>query len=81
MDCSHFEEILFLYTDDQLDQEVLVRYRRHIDFCPECARRAAYTRRFLTVVRSRCVKASAPEALRQRILASLPHRLEGDRDS
>jgi mycothiol system anti-sigma-R factor len=78
MDCSYFEEILFLYTDDELEHELVVRYRRHIGLCPECARRAAYTRRFLMVVRSRCTKASAPETLRRRILASLPHRLEGD---
>lgn len=78
MDCSRFEELLFLYTDDQLEQEVVVSYRRHIELCPECARRAAYTQRFLTVVRRRCVRAPAPERLRRRILASLPHRLAGD---
>ncbi len=76
MDCSHFEELLFLFTDDQLEAEVVVSYRRHMDLCPECARRAAYTERFLTVVRRRCVRASAPETLRRRILASLPHRTD-----
>ena len=37
MDCSRFEELLFLYTDDQLEQEILVLYRQHIDLCPDCA--------------------------------------------
>ncbi len=79
MDCSHFEELLFLYTDDQLEAEVVVRYRRHMDHCPECARRAAYTKRFLTVVRRRYVRAPAPDTLRRRILASLPHRTDRGR--
>ena len=74
MDCSRFEELLFLYVDDQLEAEVVVHYRRHIDLCPECARRAAYTHRFLRVMRRRYVPTSAPDELRRRILASLPHR-------
>lgn len=76
MDCSKFEEIVFLYSDDQLEQELVVRYRRHIDVCPECARRAAFTRRLLLVLRQRCGRATAPERLRRRILASLPHRTD-----
>ena len=74
MDCTRFEEILFLYTDDQLEAEVVVTYRRHMELCPECARRAAYTQRLLMVMRQRCRRTVAPESLRQRILASLPHR-------
>ena len=78
MDCSRFEEVLFLYTDDQLEQEVVVLYQRHIELCPECARRAVYTQRLLTIVRKRCVRTTAPDHLRRRILASLPHRTPGD---
>jgi len=75
MDCSRFEEIVFLYSDNQLKQELVVRYRRHIDLCPECARRAAYTSRLLVILRQRCERATAPQRLRRRILASLPHRV------
>lgn len=74
MDCAKFEEIVFLYSDNQLEQELVVFYRQHIDLCPECARRAAYTERLLSMLRQRCGRAAAPERLRQRILASLPHR-------
>lgn len=74
MDCLRFERILFLYTDNQLEQESVMLYHQHIELCPECARRAAYTQRLLTVVRARCVRTSAPDHLRRRILASLPHR-------
>lgn len=78
MDCTRFEEILFLYTDNQLEQEIVVLYRQHMDLCPECARRAAYTQRLLMVVRKRCARTAAPARLRRRILASLPHRSAGD---
>ena len=74
MDCSRFEEIVFLYSDNQLEQELVVFYRRHIDLCPACARRAAYTDRLLGILRQRCERATAPDRLRRRILASLPHR-------
>jgi len=74
MDCAKFEEIVFLYSDNQLEQELVVFYRRHIDLCPECARRAVYTHRLLTLLRQRYVRETAPEKLRRRILASLPHR-------
>lgn len=79
MDCAKCEEVIFLYADDQLEQEVVVHYHRHIEVCPTCARRAAYTIRLLTVVRTRCRRASAPERLRRRIVASLRHRDESAR--
>ena len=74
MDCAKFEEIVFLYSDNQLEQELVVFYRQHIELCPECARRADYTDRLLTALRKRCARETAPERLRRRILASLPHR-------
>lgn len=76
MDCSKFEEIVFLYSDNQLEKELVVLYRQHIDLCPECARRAVYANRLLVILRQRCERATAPERLRQRILASLPHRTD-----
>jgi len=33
-----------------------------------------YTRKLLVIVREKCVRCSAPERLRHRILTSLPHR-------
>ena len=72
MDCSKFEEIVFLYSDNQLEQGLVVLYRRHLDLCPECAQRAVYTERLLMILRRRCVRAPAPPGLRQRIFANLP---------
>jgi mycothiol system anti-sigma-R factor len=71
MDCSSFEEIVFLYSDNQLEQELVVLYRRHIKLCPHCAHKAVYTERLLTILRRRCNRATAPAELRERILAAL----------
>ena len=71
MDCSRFEEIVFLYSDNQLEQELVVLYRRHIELCPHCARKSVYTERLLTILRRRCHRATAPAELRERILAGL----------
>ncbi len=71
MDCSRFEEIVFLYSDNQLEQELVVLYRQHIELCPRCAHKAVYTERLLTILRRRCNRATAPEELRERILAGL----------
>jgi len=49
----------------------VVLYRRHIDLCPHCARKAVYTERLLTILRRRCNRATAPAELRERILAGL----------
>ena len=76
MKCSKVREVVFLYTDNEMEEELLVAFREHLVVCPECARRLDYTRRVLTVLRSRCSRARAPERLRRRILTSRPQRRE-----
>jgi len=71
MNCRKFTEVVFLYTDDEMDGELLVSFREHIELCPGCARRIDYTRRMLMTFRQRCARATAPEILRERILARL----------
>lgn len=74
MKCSRVKEVIFLYTDNELEEEVRVSVRRHVELCPECARQIAYTARLLQLLRQRCKRATAPSRLRRRILTSLPHR-------
>ncbi len=74
MRCSSVQEVIFLYTDNELDEEICVSVRRHVELCPECAREIAYTARLLQLLRQRCKRATAPSRLRRRILTSLPHR-------
>jgi mycothiol system anti-sigma-R factor len=79
MDCKRVREVIFLYADNELEEEVCVAIREHLVLCPHCARRIEYTTKILTIVRKRCTRASAPESLRQRILTGLPHRGGGER--
>jgi anti-sigma factor (TIGR02949 family) len=75
MDCRKIrEELVFLFADNEMGQELLVAFERHVSACPHCAREARYTRRLLTVVRERAVRWRAPRRLRARILARMPHR-------
>ncbi len=75
MKCEKFQEdFLFRFVDNELGQELLVHFRRHVADCPHCAQQARYTRRLLMIVRERAGRSKAPSRLRARILARLPHR-------
>lgn len=74
MNCKRVNEILYLFFDNELEDDLLAPFRHHTDGCPECARRLDYTRKLLFLVRQSCRRRPAPERLRMRILASMPHR-------
>ncbi len=77
MDCKRAKQVIFLYIDNEMEDELHLDFREHVSLCPRCARRIAYTRQWLAVVRSSCAKKRAPERLRRRILTSLRHREAG----
>lgn len=75
MDCEEVcQQTLFLFFDNEMEEGLLVNFRAHVDLCPCCAQKLAYTRRLLTLVRQNCTRCAASEALRNRILTSFPHR-------
>ena len=74
MDCRKVREVVFLYTDNEMEEELLISFRDHMDHCPRCARAIHRTERMLMLVRRRCSRKAAPESLRERILTSFPHR-------
>lgn len=78
MDCSKVREVVYLYTDNEMDEDLLISFREHVAVCPECARQAVYAERLIMVVRRGCVRATAPDRLRRRILSSLRHRQAGN---
>ena len=39
MDCRRVREVVFLYTDNEMGEELLISFREHVDLCPTCARR------------------------------------------
>ena len=74
MNCKRVNEIVYLFFDNELEADLLAHFRSHTDGCPECARRLDYTRKLLFLVRQSCQRRPAPDRLRVRILASIPHR-------
>jgi mycothiol system anti-sigma-R factor len=74
MDCREVNEALYLFFDNELEEALLTPFRDHVDGCSHCARRVDYTRKLLLIVREKCVRCSAPDRLRHRILVSMPHR-------
>lgn len=76
MDCETVRQILFLYADNEMDQELCSSFAAHIANCPACQREVSRACRLVMVVRTRCrcLRLSAPASLRVRILQSLPHR-------
>lgn len=74
MDCKGARQVIFLYVDNEMGEELHVAFERHMSICPHCARHIESTQKWLTLVRRRCLRVRAPEKLRQRILTSLRHR-------
>lgn len=69
MDCRKVKETVFLFTDNEMEEQLLISFRRHLEGCPDCARHAEYVQRLITLVRQRCCRATAPPTLRVRILS------------
>lgn len=74
MNCKKVREIMFLVTDEDLDQEVILSFREHLSICPRCEKRSQYANKLLVVFRQRCTRTNAPQELRQKILANLSTR-------
>ena len=74
MECREVREVVFLYTDNEMGEELLISFRRHVELCPRCAARISRAETLLRILRQRCVRAVAPERLRARLLTRSPHR-------
>ena len=74
MDCKEVSEVLFLFFDNEMEDALLTPFRDHVARCGDCAKRMDYTRKLLLVVREKCLRCTAPDGLKIRILTSMPHR-------
>ena len=74
MDCKEVSTAVFLFFDNEMDEETLTPFRDHVGRCGHCAKQVDYTRRLLLIVRQRTIRCTAPDSLRLRILTHLPHR-------
>lgn len=77
MDCNQVSRLVYQYADDELAHELRITFTSHLGACPHCGRQARYVRRFLAVVRDHAPRCAAPQDLRDRLLAVLPHRNGG----
>jgi len=73
MNCQRVRVTMYLVSDNEAEPDVLTRFQRHLEACPECARQFDYLTRLLALVRERCCRQAAPVELRQRIVATLRH--------
>ncbi len=71
MDCERVSEMMYLFFDNEMEEELLTPFRNHLDGCSPCAHRMDYTRKMLTTFRERCTRHQAPARLRARIRAGL----------
>jgi mycothiol system anti-sigma-R factor len=74
MDCKEVSAALFLFFDNELEEEMRTPFRDHVGQCGDCSKRVDYTRKLLLIVRERTIRCCAPDRLRLRILTNLPHR-------
>jgi mycothiol system anti-sigma-R factor len=74
MDCKEVSLVVYLFFDNEMDEDTLTPFRDHVGRCGHCAKQVDYTRKLLLIVRERTVRWAAPDSLRLRILTHLPHR-------
>lgn len=72
------EEFVVVFCQDSAGITLKIAIRQHLEACPNCQEQAEHTSRIVSMVRSRCRRECAPQDLRLRILALLPHRCQNE---
>ena len=70
-DCKEVSECLFLYLDNEMANDTVVRFKAHVEGCSNCSRRFEYMADFLSAVRTGSKRKRAPQLLVERILSWL----------
>ncbi len=71
MGCEEALDRLFEYLDGELDPGEAARVEEHLEICKRCYPRAAFERSFLDALERARERRSAPEELKERVLAAL----------
>lgn len=71
VDCRKILEEVYLYLDGELGPQDRAQVRRHLDECGPCLRRFGIEREVKALVARCCGNESAPNALRERVLARI----------
>jgi mycothiol system anti-sigma-R factor len=67
IDCDEVLKDLYLYLDDETDQEVKNRIRQHLDACSPCLKQYGLEQDVRSLVARCCGSDRAPESLHTRI--------------
>jgi len=65
MQCEEFEQLIFLYVNDELEDSERVRVEQHVGACADCAAALAREQRWLDTLAARASEEPAPALLAQ----------------
>jgi mycothiol system anti-sigma-R factor len=71
VDCSDVIEQVYLYLDDEIDDEQRTIVRQHLDECAPCLRQFGLENEVKALVARSCGGEIAPDALKQRLMVRL----------
>jgi mycothiol system anti-sigma-R factor len=71
MDCKRVKEIIYLFVDNEMEDDLRGPFEQHLAECGDCDRSTSRARRMLVIIRERCVRVRASESLRRRIADGL----------
>lgn len=72
MNCPEAQSLLSPHLDNELDLLRSVDLEQHLQTCPDCLRRSQQTKAARAAVREHATYFAAPDALREKIIATLP---------
>lgn len=71
MSCKRIQRTIFLWVDRDREERLRAPLAEHIEHCPHCRERALRVERIVILLRRRCTRQPAPDALHQRIRSLL----------
>ena len=69
--CSGVLRDVWLFLDDEMDQENRAKVQQHLDECSPCLVEAGLDKKLKELLHRKCGGDRAPEQLRQRLVATL----------
>lgn len=67
MTCNRVRRTIFLWVDREREERLRAPLEEHVGLCPDCRDRAMRVERIVVLLRTRCVRRTAPDTLHERI--------------